>query len=334
MSDKIEEKIADVEETIDTSAETTENKISTIEDVYKRQEDLVNDNTEFAIQQIENQKADTTKEYEKEQANAYRDYMHATNPYGTNAEQMAASGLTNSGYSESAKVAMFNQYQNRLMAAREIYATAMRDWDMEITRARMQNRADLAEIAINAFKSTLSLGIDDVAGDGIFSDTVKESGETKTYEDVLSELNNSTEAGTGALKGAISGSTVGANKTFWDRFVNDRTKAEEWKSSEAKSVDMNSVKRAGLQNMSSEQIESIVTTTENAFQKVQNAQMTPEEFNALAKNNNLAVAFIDQNGVLSYVKISNLTDMINFKEYEKTGAKTSSQTGYGHAGGR
>ena len=227
MSDKIDEKLVDMEETTDTSTGTTENKISTIEDVYKRQEDLVNENTEFAIQQIENQKADTTKEYEKEQANAYKDYMHATNPYGVNAEQMAAAGLSNSGYSESAKVAMFNQYQNRLMAARKIYATAMRDWDMEITRARMQNKADLLEIAINAFKSTLSLAVGELTGEDVFSDTIKsDTSSGQSYKDVYENIAKSERedfwnrlinkpvpgAGVGTLNNAYAGAAVGSAK--------------------------------------------------------------------------------------------------------------------------
>ena len=227
MSDKIDEKLVDMEETTDTSTGTTKNKISTIEDVYKRQEDLVNENTEFAIQQIENQKADTTKEYEKEQANAYKDYMHATNPYGVNAEQMAAAGLSNSGYSESAKVAMFNQYQNRLMAAREIYATAMRDWEMESTRARIQNKADLLEIAINAFKSTLSLAVGELTGDDVFSDTIKsDTSSGQSYKDVYENIAKSERedfwnrlinkpvpgAGVGTLNNAYVGAVVGSKK--------------------------------------------------------------------------------------------------------------------------
>ena len=117
--------------------------------------DVQNANTDFAIQQIENQKEKAGEEYAKEQGAAYADYQKQIDPYGVNAEQMAANGLRNTGYAESSKVAMYNQYQTRITAARTSYQQAIKDYDMAITQARLQNSSVLAQIAVDALKQRM-----------------------------------------------------------------------------------------------------------------------------------------------------------------------------------
>ncbi len=117
--------------------------------------DVQNENTDFAIQQIENQKEKAGEEYAKEQGAAYADYQKQIDPYGVNAEQMAANGLRNTGYAESSKVAMYNQYQTRITAARTSYQQAIKDYDMAITQARLQNSSVLAQIAVDALKQRM-----------------------------------------------------------------------------------------------------------------------------------------------------------------------------------
>lgn len=118
------------------------------------------ENTEFAIEQIEQQKEQTHKDYIKEQSGAYVDWQKQSNPYGANAEAVAAQGMTNTGYSESSQVSMYNTYQNRVAVAREAYTRAVLNYDNAITNARLQNNAVLAEIAYNAFQQQLELSID------------------------------------------------------------------------------------------------------------------------------------------------------------------------------
>lgn len=117
--------------------------------------DVQNANTDFAIQQIENQKEKAGEEYAKEQGAAYADYQKQIDPYGVNAEQMAANGLRNTGYAESSKVAMYNQYQTRITAARTSYQQAIKDYDMAITQARLQNSSVLAQIAVDALRQRM-----------------------------------------------------------------------------------------------------------------------------------------------------------------------------------
>lgn len=115
--------------------------------------------TDFAIEQIEQQKEQTTKEYKKEQSGAYVDWQKQSNAYGVNAEQMASAGLMNSGYSESSQVSMYNTYQNRYATAKEAYTLAIQNYNNQITEARLQNNAILAEIAYNALQQQLELSL-------------------------------------------------------------------------------------------------------------------------------------------------------------------------------
>lgn len=84
-----------------------------------KQTQLQQEQTDFAIQEIEQNKEQTHKDYLKEQSGAYVDWQKQSNKYGTEAEQNASVGMTGTGYSESSQVSMYNTYQNRVATARE-----------------------------------------------------------------------------------------------------------------------------------------------------------------------------------------------------------------------
>ena len=136
---------------------TRDDLLGKIEANTAQQTEIANQNTEFAIQQVEQQKQQTAKDYTKEQSGAYADWKKQSNAYGANAEQMAASGLSNTGYSESSQVAMYNQYQNRVAVARESYQRAVVSYDNAITQARLANSSALAEIAAQALAQSLEI---------------------------------------------------------------------------------------------------------------------------------------------------------------------------------
>lgn len=115
--------------------------------------------TDFAIEQIEQQKEQAKKDYTKEQSGAYVDWQKQSNQYGANAEQMAAQGVDKSGFAESSQVSMYNTYQNRVASARESYTRAVLNYDNAIKDARLQNNAVLAEIAYEALQKQLELSL-------------------------------------------------------------------------------------------------------------------------------------------------------------------------------
>lgn len=134
-------------------------QIDAVKDYADKQTALQNQQTDFAIEKIEQQKGQAKKDYTKEQSGAYVDWQKQSNQYGANAEKEASVGLAGSGYSESSQVSMYNTYQNRITAARESYNLAVLNYDNAIKDARLQNSTVLAEIAYNALQQQLELSL-------------------------------------------------------------------------------------------------------------------------------------------------------------------------------
>ena len=134
-------------------------QIDAVEDYGEKQIENANKQTDFAIEKIEQQKEQTKKDYTKEQAGAYVDWQKASDPYGAEAEKVAASGLSNSGYADSLETQKYVAYQNRVATARETYNKAVLEYDNMIKDARLQNSALLAEIAYNTLQKKLELSL-------------------------------------------------------------------------------------------------------------------------------------------------------------------------------
>lgn len=124
-----------------------------------KQSALQQEQTDFTIKQIEQQKDQAQKDYTKEQSGAYVDWKKQSGAYGANAEGMAAAGLAGSGFSESSQVSMYNTYQNRVAMARETFNKAILTFNNNIKEARLQNNAALAEIYFQAHKEQLELSL-------------------------------------------------------------------------------------------------------------------------------------------------------------------------------
>lgn len=153
--------LSNVDETygkmIENSDQYYDNLIKQQEQNAQIQSEQQQDQTDFAISQIEQQKQQSEKDYIKEQSSAYVDWKKQSNEYGAEAEKMAASGLSRSGYSETSQVNMYNTYQNRLSAASDAYNQIVQNYNNSITSARLQNDAILAEIMANSQEKQLQL---------------------------------------------------------------------------------------------------------------------------------------------------------------------------------
>jgi hypothetical protein len=125
-----------------------------------KQSQLQQEQTDFAIEQIEQQKEQTHKDYLKEQSGAYVDWQKQSNEYGVESEKMASAGLDATGFSESSQVSMYNTYQMRVATARETFNRAVLAYDNSIQEAKLQNNAILAEIAYQALQEQLSLSLE------------------------------------------------------------------------------------------------------------------------------------------------------------------------------
>ncbi len=160
-----------------------------------KQAQIQQDNTDFAIEKIEQQKDQAHKDYLKEQSGAYVDWQKQSNQYGVEAEKMASAGLKNTGFSESSQVSMYNTYQNRVATAREVMAQAKLNYDNNMKEAMLQNNAALAEIYANAYKEQLTLALEgfqyknqliiDQANKKIEFENTK----WNRYQDILQQIN-------------------------------------------------------------------------------------------------------------------------------------------------
>lgn len=134
-------------------------QIDASKDWADKQSQLQQENTDFLLEQIGQQKEQANKDYQKEQSGAYVDWQKQSNQFSANAEQMASSGLSNTGYSESSKVSMYNTYQNRVATARESYNKAVLNYDNSMKDAILQNNTALATIAYQALQQQLELAL-------------------------------------------------------------------------------------------------------------------------------------------------------------------------------
>lgn len=135
------------------------NLISQSKDWAKEQANIQNQQTDFTIQKIEQQKDQAKKDYTKEQKGAYQDYMKQSNAYGSNMQGVGQQGLSGSGWSETIQAGFYNTYQNRYAQARESYNNIVMNYDNNIKEAQLQNSSALATIYANAQKEQLELAL-------------------------------------------------------------------------------------------------------------------------------------------------------------------------------
>ena len=123
----------------------------------KTQEQIANDNLNHQIDLYNQQKDKAEKDYQKEAKASYIDYQKETDRYGVSREQMVSNGLSNSGYSESSRVSMYDTYQNRIASARQSKENAMLEFNNAIKEAQLTNNATLAENALTALKEKMNI---------------------------------------------------------------------------------------------------------------------------------------------------------------------------------
>lgn len=191
--------LSDLEETyagmINDSDKFYQDQIDASKDWADKQSQIQQEQTDFAIEKIEQQKDQTKKDYLKEQSGAYVDWQKQSNQYGVESERQAAVGMDGTGFSESSQVSMYNQYQNRVATARESYNNAVLNYNNAIKDARLQNNAALAQIAADALQQQLELALEGfqykntLLLDKANKKTELENQYYNRYQDVLKQIN-------------------------------------------------------------------------------------------------------------------------------------------------
>lgn len=201
-SDK-QQAMTELEQTYGGMIEQTDNYFQAQIDASKQwasqQQQIQQEQTDFTIEQIEQQKDQAHKDYLKEQSGAYTDWKKQSNQYGVQAEQQAAAGMAGTGFSESSQVGMYNTYQNRVATARESYSRAILNYDNNIKEARLQNNAALAEIAFQQLQTELDLALQGFQyKNSLILDQANKKVELENtyygrYLDVLNQINRENE---------------------------------------------------------------------------------------------------------------------------------------------
>ena len=209
------------------------------------QQNLQNQQTEFAIQEINQNKEQARKDYLKEQSGSYVDWQKQANKYGAEAERMAASGLTGTGYSESSQVAMYNQYQNRVAVARESYNLAVQNYNNAITNAMLQNNSILAEIAYQSFQTELELSLqgfqykNTLLLDQMDKKTALEDTYWRREQDVLTQLYNERDFAYRQEQDAIANDQW--EKEFAETVNQNAIRNEQWQAEFDETVNQNAI---------------------------------------------------------------------------------------------
>lgn len=217
---KNETELEKEDEALQNTEQIYDQLVSAADSTYKAQIDAANafekeqlkamdQQTDFAIEEIRQNKAEAEKEYNREQSAAYADYKKQTDPYGVNAEHMASAGLSGSGYSESSKVAMYNAMQNRIASARDSIARVTANYNMAITEARAQNNVAKAKLAYETLVKTLELSLNGLQYKTNLMLEKQSSQKQNNYLDVLGQIqsgqiNQGTTKGENPVRAAIA----------------------------------------------------------------------------------------------------------------------------------
>jgi hypothetical protein len=189
-------------ETMTTDAKTAYESAKTeLDTLAKEQAANQEEATGIAVKKLETEKENAKKDYVKEQSGAYADYQLQTQKHGANAEQMASMGMGGTGYSESAKVSMYNAYQNRVAVAREAFTRASAEYDVAIEEAKLQGSVALAEIAMKAYKEKTTLALEQMQyGNSLLNTLMEQKASiSKDYWQRYLDVMSSSRSGRGPL---------------------------------------------------------------------------------------------------------------------------------------
>lgn len=155
----VSDKIAEYNDMMARSERDKEQALAGLDASKKEQEQILNDSYELTKSELEDSKEQARDSYKNEQSAAYVDYKKASDPYGANAEQMAAAGMSRTGYSESSRVRMYNQYQARVAVARDTFKRAEVEYGKAMAEAKLKNSSALAEIAARTYEKQIEISM-------------------------------------------------------------------------------------------------------------------------------------------------------------------------------
>lgn len=107
------------------------------------QNQAIQTGVETNVNEINRQKGLAEQENTRYNKGLYQNYVKQMNPYGENAEAMAAQGLGHSGVSETTKTNIYSTYQKNLTESLNNLANVKASYDAQIAQVRSQG--DIAQ---------------------------------------------------------------------------------------------------------------------------------------------------------------------------------------------
>lgn len=146
-----------------TSINDVENLTNQSNELLDKSVQAQNQAVDLGVQKAQQQTEFNKQQYDKqadEQARAlYTDYKKQSSQYGANAEQMLASGLGNSGYSESSQVNMYNSYQKNYTSLINETNKLKAEADQQLTQAMFDADINKAQIQASMYTQKISLAL-------------------------------------------------------------------------------------------------------------------------------------------------------------------------------
>jgi hypothetical protein len=123
----------------------------------QQQADINNQQTQLTVDELERNKDKIDRDVTKTTRGLYTDYQKQANQYGVEAERQAQMGLANSGYAETSKVNLYNNYQKNVTETLNNTRNLKADFDFQIAQARKQGNITQAQTALELLKQRMQL---------------------------------------------------------------------------------------------------------------------------------------------------------------------------------
>lgn len=140
------------------------------------QQQIIDTGLQKTQNEVNRQKQEIQEEADKQAKALYTDYQKQANPYGYQAEQLAQNGLANSGYAETSRVNLYNNYQKNVTSLMTNATKLKADADFKMNQAYLDADVQKAQntLAIYQQKAQLMLTEYDLKQDRVKFDYQKE----------------------------------------------------------------------------------------------------------------------------------------------------------------
>ena len=155
-TNKITENNSTYDDMINDNKKILEEQNNWQESYLDEQNRLLDRSTALQTDKINQNKKSVEESYQKEAIASESSYQDFINPYGTEAEQKAETGMTNTGYSESTKATAYGAARIRTALARTAAIKANTEYDNQIKEAELSNDSQKANLAMQVLKEKLA----------------------------------------------------------------------------------------------------------------------------------------------------------------------------------